>query len=195
MNGALSIEQRVTIWPFVDGRVVTDVGAGDGALAVRIATLGAREVVAIDKHVVKYGALPKITPVISHFEDYKGKAEVAFVSWPPQWGTDGIVKVIERAERIIYLGSNMDGTVCGSYEFWDLVTRRRVLQHVPGRRNTLIIYDREKEQRKLLPEEFAALNQRKIYSYNELYQPEGTINDIGAGHREHRESGSARLPS
>jgi hypothetical protein len=47
---------------------------------------------------------------------------------------------------------------------------REILVHLPERKNTLIIYGNGVVQREPVPEEFAALNQEKMYSFRELYE-------------------------
>ena len=170
MYGRLTVEQRAALPRFITGRVVTDFGAGDGSLAVRLVALGAKEVVAVDKHVIRFGVLPKIRPVMSNFDEFREPVDVAFVSWPQQFGTDALARVVAPASIVIYLGSNTDGTVCGHESFWQTLRHRRVMQHIPDRKNTLIVYAGDDVTRPLLPEEFAALNRAKrIYRYEELY--------------------------
>lgn len=88
------------------------------------------------------------------------KLQVAFVSWPCNtYGkTVGLERLVQRAEIVIYLGKNLDGTACGSPQFWDHVSKRKVLCFLPAVRNSLIVYGPEiTEPRKPLLEEAAGL--------------------------------------
>ena len=83
-----------------------------------------------------------------------------------------MLEPVRKAKRVIYLGNNMDGTVCGSPKLYKHLSRRQVLAHAPERRNTLIVYGGllRGRQRELLPEERAGIDQSRIYRYDKEYR-------------------------
>lgn len=156
-------EQTEVLRRTVAGRSVWDLGAGRCDLAVQMFTeLGAVHVTAVDKVYAEmdYEAPPPgITLIGKQFHEIEPvPIWVAVVSWPdyPRQ-TPGLVELLRWAERVVYIGSNFDGTCCGSDELWGHLTRREVLAHVPDRRNSLIVYGGVMvSSRTLLPEEYAA---------------------------------------
>lgn len=167
--GKLTQAQMRAVHGIVKGRVVTDIGAGNGHLSVALVGLGAAEVIAVDRDLVSLGTLPKVRPVIAHFCEYKEEIDVAFMSWPPQYGAQGLAEAAARAETVIYLGSNVDGSVCGPNDLWQVLRFREVLVYLPDRKNTLLVYGRKEGKRPLMPEEFAALNMERIWGFDELH--------------------------
>jgi hypothetical protein len=108
--------------------------------------------------------------------------ETAFVSWPSVEGGKmcrrpdySLLDPVRKAKTVIYLGNNMDGTVCGSPKLYKHLSRRQVLAHAPERRNTLIVYGRllRGQERALLPEERAGIDQSRVYRYDEEYRSVG----------------------
>jgi hypothetical protein len=104
--------------------------------------------------------------------------EIAFVSWPSVEGPRyvrqadySILEPVRKAKIVIYLGNNMDGTVCGSERLFRHLAKRKVLAHSPARRNTLIVYGGLlRKPRELLPEERAGIDQSRVYRYDEEYR-------------------------
>lgn len=165
MWGSFNVEQTVALRSVIVGQTVHDLGAGSMGLSRELVQLGAAHVVAID---VDFGGnnrkLPAtIQKVSCDFAEYDHPIDIAFTSWPlNRWS--GVEDLVDRARVVIYLGSNSDGNACGSELFWDILSRRRVIAHVPHRENTLIIYGAEPEYRRYLPEEYAAVDSWKAGS-------------------------------
>jgi hypothetical protein len=168
-NGSLSPSQLEALQPFVEGRIVHDIGAGDLCLAQSLCVAGARKVVAIDKVTMPRPPNEHIVPVVSYFARFKDPIETAFVSWPVNWPEAGLLDLVSNSDRVIYLGTNTDGTACGDPILFHHLSQREVLAHVPEFRNTLIVYGPCTETRDLLPEEKAALDPSRMYSFAEVH--------------------------
>jgi hypothetical protein len=103
---------------------------------------------------------------------------IAFVSWPSVEGPRhcrtpdySILEPVRKAKIVIYLGNNLDGTICGSEKLFRHLAKRKVLAHSPAKRNTLIVYGGLlRRKRELLPEELAGIDQSQIYRYDEEYR-------------------------
>lgn len=166
--GKLTAEQEAVLRVFVAGYNVHDIGAGQLALAQKLVELGAHTVTAIDKeysHRVVYPPA-RVILVGEYFEEYAQHGpfiDVAFVAWPEVDNQQGINLLLHGARVVIYLGTNFDGTACGSEEMFRELSRRNVLALVPHRWNSLIVYGNERVTRRLLPEEYAALNRDNSY--------------------------------
>lgn len=171
----LTCDQSRALEPYVLGRNVHDLGAGDLELSVRLIDLGARFVTAVDKRFmwnekVPPGLPPRIEVVGSYFVDYamrEKSLDVAFISWPPQHAIEGLVTLACNATTVVYLGSNFGGTICGNKQLFQYFRKREVQIHLPHERNTLIVYGKHIDHRRvLLPEEYAGLNQDgKVLEY------------------------------
>jgi hypothetical protein len=113
--------------------------------------------------------------------------QIAFISWPTPEDSKfkthsdySILGLVRRAPIVIYLGSNMDGVMCGSRKLYEHLARRKVLAHEPSPQNTLIVYDGllpAGKTRELLPEERAGIDVSKVYRYKEAY-PTVTAADV-----------------
>lgn len=167
MRGHITPAMADVLQPHVSGKHVHDLGACDLRLSMALVTVGAEKVTAVDRNPMPtLEAYPEIEPHQSHFDDFIGSPRIAFVSWPVNWPC-GIPRLIRNAEKVIYLGKNTDGLCCADPQFWDMVTRREVLDHVPNEANTLIVYGKESGRRSLLPEEMAAVYTEKMWSFAE----------------------------
>lgn len=171
-HGEFRDNQAATVAGFVKGKVVHDLGAGDLCLAQQLVEFGAEKVIAVDRYspltYSKRAKLTSIDIVTCYFHDYKGSVKTAFLSWPVNWYDYSLGNFIEQAEMVIYLGSNLDGSACGYPDMWVHLSQREVLAHIPHRKNTLIVYGPEFVKRAQLPEEFASLNQARMYRFEEL---------------------------
>lgn len=165
--GCLSTEQRKAVREVIQGRVVTDLGAGNLSLSAELLQLGATQVIAVDKERAQ-SANPQIQVIQSYFKTFLNPIDVAFVSWPSNWETPGLIEALARSTIAIYLGKNSDGACCGTPKLFDSLHRREVLAHVPERKNTLIIYGSHQVQRPALGEECAAMNLDTLYSFDDL---------------------------
>ncbi len=165
-HGHLNDEQEAVLRTFVAGYCVHDLGAGQLGLAKKLVELGAHMVTALDKEYSwnfhRYQAnLPHVLLVGETFEEYARHGhfvDVAFISWPVAHHLPGLVDIIRQARTVIYLGSNFDGTVCGSHDLFEHLLQREVLALVPHRFHRLIVYGMQGVQRAPLPEEYAALH-------------------------------------
>ena len=165
--GEITTEMEAVLRPLVKGKVVYDLGAGDLHHARHLLQLGARRIVAIDKGdfvAIDKEYQPPSTPRIETISGYfdavpipPGGIEVAFVCWPCNRYNPGLVTWLEAAEYVIYIGSNFDGTACGSPDLFEHLLRRRLTGYVPHRRNSLVaVAERLPEPRETTPEEAAA---------------------------------------
>lgn len=160
------------ISPHIRGKKVYDLGSGDDlSLACALIDLGAKEVVAIDTYAPMQLSTYPVRYVRNYFENVEGEdVEIAFISWPSNRASDGLLKLIEPAKIIIYLGTCMDGTMCGSPELYRYLSTREVFACEPHRANTLIIYGHElPDERVLLPEEHAGIDHSRVHSFEEAY--------------------------
>lgn len=176
MNGILSEKQRAIVGSIVQGRTVADLGAGTGVLARELLVLGSERVYVVDKpELAPYYNHPRLEKNLGWFEENTSAYEVVFASWPPQYGMRWFADIVRRAGTVVYLGANYGGVVCGPSDFWEHVLKREVLHHEPHPRNVLSVYGGRLVApcRAPLPEERAALDQAKIYSYEDLYGKEG----------------------
>lgn len=170
-HGILTEEQWAALEPYIEDKVVYDLGAGDLELAHKMDALGARKVIAVDRHDMPTPQTKRVQTIRSHFHQWEAPdvMGVAFLSWPVNWRSDAEA-LLYRAEKVVYVGRCTDSTLCGSLEFWRHVSRREVLAIVPARHNVLIIYGDVEGDRDLLPEEMAGMDYEKVWTYEELYE-------------------------
>lgn len=165
--GRLSPIQAERVAGYVRGRRVHDLGSGDDFdLARALLGLGAKEVIAIDTY-----PAPRLVPngiryIRNYFENIEDESvDVAFISWPSNRPNQGLIDLIRPAPFVIYLGNCMDGTMCGSPEFYRYLATRKVLEHAPERKNTLVVYGREGAEREMLLEEIAGSDHSRIHVF------------------------------
>jgi DNA polymerase-3 subunit beta len=160
--GELTIEMRTTIQPYVEGRNVWDLGAGDLTWAAILQQLGAH-VTAVDKRLM--GDLPGAFFYQGTFADLAKQVcalDVAFVSWPCNYRLPGLGEILSKAPTVIYLGSNSAarGDSCGGPGLWRELFKRPLLSSVENLQNTLLVYGPgEGGERILHPEEREAFLQ------------------------------------
>jgi hypothetical protein len=169
--GALSEKQAEIVRRYVSRRVVHDLGAGPYfSLSHQLVGLGAKQVIAVDQRISRARRFERIRCVRSKFDRFEEPVRTAFVSWPVNTKHSDLVRLLEGAKTVIYLGSNMDGTVCGGRPLWAHLRARKVLEHEPHPRNTLIVYGgRLRSTRELLFEEAAGLDDVHTYSFAACY--------------------------
>ncbi len=162
--GKLSLLQLNAILPFVRDRTVHDLGCGyDLQLAMALAELGAKEVVAVDTVEPDPVACPKLRIVRANFDYFSEPVHTAFVSWPANRANPGLVRIVESADYVIYLGKCRDYVMCGSPQFYGHLMTREVLVHMPERNNDLVIYGPHRQYRTPLPEEMAGTDHSRVY--------------------------------
>ena len=166
MYGTPTKEQARVIRPFVRGKVVHDLGAGDLRLSKRLRSWGAERVVALDKK------LPRKIPEgvdfkEGYFKDFTEAPEVVWLSWPVNHEAPGLVGILERTPLVLYLGTNTNGTACGGQDLWRHLRTREVLAYEADLSNTLIVYGVNRVERGLCGEEVAALDDSKWWTFQE----------------------------
>ena len=172
--GVFMTGQREAIRGVVRGREVHDLGAGDLMLSHELLRMGASKVVAIDKEAPRsLKGDSRIQVIEGYFHAYKGDIDVAFMSWPQNYNDEGILRLIERAGTVVYLGKNTDGSACGSLRMFEHLVGRELLAHVPDRANTLIVYGKPLEEpREPVGEEMAALTvNHHMWTFEEVANP------------------------
>ncbi len=142
--GLLSVKMLETIRPLVAGKTVVDLGAGSCDKAVILKGLGAA-VIAIDKSFMR--PIEGIEQHCGYFVEFADlddrtlpeEIDVAFVSWPQNYRLNGLVRILERAGTVIYLGSNTDGNACGHRDLFLHMLTRKLEAYVPDRKNSLVV--------------------------------------------------------
>lgn len=163
----LSPMQRVHLQHVVEGRTVHDLGAGDLTYAHDLTIIGASHVVAIDKEPVS-NPFAEVTFQHKRFVDVQDDIDIAFISWPANY-VNHIEVPASRARTIVYVGKNTDGTACGPAALFDTMLHRKLIAYIPERRNTLIICEGVLARpRPATGEEYAALNDHKLWSFDEV---------------------------
>ena len=167
MYGVLTPEMQAIVKQHVQGRTVWDLGAGDLGYAEMMFGLGASGVIAVDKKTMPVSLMPGLVKLQGYFHEIQppGGIDVAFLAWPQNNSLDGLLPLLCHSKKVIYLGSNTGGSACGNVDLFKYLLSRKVLAHVPNRRNSLIVYgDFVKRARRPLPDEWAALHQEQVYS-------------------------------
>ena len=173
--GILSEAQKLALKPHIAGKVVHDLGAGTCDLSVELCSLGAKHILAYDTNPSLSVKKPdNLTVRKKSFQDLLGtlQPEIVFVSWPTiaEGDCTALTFLASRAKKVIYLGKCMDGMMCGTNKFFSIIICSELLEHVPDRRNTMLITGNSlPEAREWVPEEVAGIYRDKIYYYDEEY--------------------------
>jgi hypothetical protein len=158
-------EQMLRLGQVVSGKSVWALGSGPNLKeAEMLVSHGASSVHAIDKHHRSNSFAPEIKSGSSlgvrvydcraYYAEFleligpEATVDVAFVKWPSATPQPGIAQLIARAETVVYVGKNGDGTICGSMELWLALRLRSLVDVIPGRMNDMIVYT-EKLQRRV----------------------------------------------
>lgn len=164
----LNDEQRAHLREAVRGKVVADLGCGDGSLAVSMMEMGAAVVYAVDKAPARISR-PGVVFHQSYFDGWgvPEGVQVAVVSWPQNSGLPGIPKLLRGIPDVVYLGKNTDGTTCGSRAMFSVLLHRNPVRYLPDSRNVMIHYGNEPRLNPSLHhEEIAAITHASIYRYD-----------------------------
>lgn len=188
-----SNEIEYEIQEHVRGQRVMDLGAGDLTWAKNLCWLGAREVIAVDKdpRVLQYPSIPiepnkdwymnkdilntsittphSIKGVYAYFQEVNPDTvpPVVFLSWPQNYYMEGLLPLVERAEKVIYLGTNLDGSECGFPALFEHFLQRRLIEYVPTKKNSLLVLgERLPTPRKPTLEETGALDKSQIHKFD-----------------------------
>ena len=166
--GVLSPAQQEVVAEHVKGKLVHDMGFGDATLARVLVNLGAREVIGVDKETVFEGLLDKIHHYRCRFEEFVGEAKLIFLSWPINHDNFALLRLVQKAETVIYLGKHTDGTACGWPGLYTHLSSREIHSHLPERKNTLTIYGPARMARPMTGEECGGIfNMGKILSFED----------------------------
>ena len=169
MWGQLYPDQEAVVRQHVRGKAVHDLGAGSCFLSMKLAVLGAERVIAVDPYSPPWVvAHPQVELVRAYFAHYTAPIQTAFVSWPESHEVSQLEKLVARAELVLYLGCNLDGTGCGSRALWEHFGTRELIAHVPGRWNTLLVYSAAPRTVPLVPEELGARSSTRL-RYDDVY--------------------------
>lgn len=117
----------------VAGKIVLDLGCGTGFVANQLREAGAAEVLEVDQH--------EMAPIRRNICQGPGKLryDVAMVSWPTRHWPVETEDWLQRASTVMYLGSNVNGTICGSEALFFYLRRRHLHAYVPHPRNSLVV--------------------------------------------------------
>jgi hypothetical protein len=144
-----------------DARVY-DFGAGDCELANLVADVAA-SVTAIDKQRPRKGACnARVAFVPATFRDaaefLSPACDVAIVSWPVNNARTmlALLPWLQHAAHIVYIGSNFDGTACGSPALYGYFATRELLWHESHVLNSMLILGAPAVARRDLTREEAA---------------------------------------
>lgn len=169
--GNFTVPMATVTAKYVQNRTVYDLGAGDMELARRLKILGAKEVIGIDKEYTRTAdVLPEnVRFVHARLQDVplpKVRPEVVVVSWPANTRIAGLIDWVWRAQYVIYLGCNLDGTACGTPPLYEAFLGRKLLEHVPDRSNTLLVLGEPLEHpRSPTLEEQAGMDPSRVYHW------------------------------
>lgn len=170
MKPSTSEDCAARLRPYVQDRVVHDLGCGNLRQVPFLLSLGAQKVIGIDQEVF-HGFTefkhPQLEFYRQHFHEVSDPIDVAFVSWPVNWDC-GLQHLVQRAKTVIYVGKNTDGLMCGDLHFWRTLVSRPVGVHIPHQKETVIVYESGYLDRGLLPEEHAALHLDRVWSFEEV---------------------------
>jgi len=159
--------QAYVVGQHIRGQEVHDLGAGDLELSQTLLEYGATKVIAVDRSLPYPSPDPRIVLFEDYFHNFHEDVAIAFVSWPCNWQDLGLVKILRRTPKILYLGQTMNGTMCGGRDFWEEVAQREVLAYEPMWINSLIVYGPTLVKRALLREEAAGMDSVRIWDFQE----------------------------
>lgn len=148
--------QEDSIRLYIEGRSVIDLGAGCLNLAMQLKRLGASSVLAVDE--VDMPFCDGIETQQKCFIDVTETLDVAFLSRPINRFCEGLNEILDRHEIVIYLGSNLAGSACGSLELFQYLVKRNPLAHILEPTGTMLIYSKATRVESLYAEEIAALD-------------------------------------
>ena len=156
MYATLTDDMKAAIKAIVKGRTVYDLGAETLSFALELVGMGAEHVTCIDRHEMPHldrlrlASNDRINWKTQHFSELMGDIatdgmsglkDVLLMSWPVNWTTGlSVLARLHQDAYIIYLGSNRDGTACGSCELFFELMKRDVQVEIQHQRNDLIIY-------------------------------------------------------
>lgn len=178
--GNLNAAQKELLQPVVEGKTVLDLGAGGCELSRVILDLGAPKVIAVDSGSA-YTPHPKIEFHRAYFERFlqqiaAPRYDVGFLSWPINHFLPALIPILGRCDRVVFLGTNTDGTMCGWVGLYEYLLTRRLDGYEPDRKNSLVIYGPpSKEPRVPVGVEWAGLDDDTMFTFEQAErQPSGS---------------------
>jgi hypothetical protein len=181
-----SITQLKAVQAMCTRRPVLDLGCGHGAWLNVLTRLGASSAVGVDRLPLEIPVSAPNTKFLekstfeweSPFTRSKGsKWPVLFLSYPLNrpWGE---MAFVHAAPYVVYYGTNLDGTACGSSALWQYLTTRECIYHRRDRGHTLAIYTQKPRQLYLdrddwtTADEMGALNHVYVHTSRSIDQEE-----------------------
>lgn len=139
--GNLTIKMRDALTPYVLGKIVHDLGAGDCDHARTLIHLGASRVIAIDKHEIPISPPKGVDFIHGYIErvPIPPDLDVIFLSWPVNYYIPGLLPWLSAARTIVYLGTNLNGSACGFVDMFKYMLQRKLCLYMADPRNNLIV--------------------------------------------------------
>jgi hypothetical protein len=166
MRFRLNEEQLEALEPFVKDQSILDLGADDLEGSELMLEMGARDVLAVDRHQMPTPSSSKITTRVTYFHNLQEVRPVVLASWIVNWQVN-ITEHLAAAKTVISISKNTDASACGYTGMWEHLRRRELLLHLPARQSTLTVYGPRFVERGPTGEEFAALHPQRMYSFDE----------------------------
>lgn len=95
--------------------------------------------------------------------------DIAIVSWPINSWQPGLTSLLERANRILYLGKNTNGLSCGDEILFSYFLTRRIEESVQNSVNDMTLYgDRCEKREPETLEEISVLMTKEIVAWREV---------------------------
>lgn len=171
MSYNINDTQKGLLGQLVCNKNVIDLGAGGFEFSTAMLRAGAESVHAVDKEPAVINPYlkmnPKFTFTLCYFSEFKQRLgphinhfDVMLLSWPVCYPGIEMTWLVEMANTVIYVGCTFDGTMCGDPRLWEHLKQRVVLHYEPDRRNSMIVYGKEKIRRRALPEESTGVKSR-----------------------------------
>lgn len=171
--GQITPDMESIIKLYIKDRIVYDFGAGSCSLSIEMVRMGAKMVYAIDKNI---GSLEdeKMVKISMAFDEHLAirplvkDDSIAFISWPANYPMKGLLESLEVFKTIIYIGKNTDGSSCAWPVFFGLMMSRKLLEHIPDKQNTMLIWGEGmgNATRPPVKEERAGMDRIKCYSFD-----------------------------
>lgn len=138
----LSEEQSAALKPFVEGKVIHDLGCGFMQLSRELLELGAAHVIAIDKEASfrRYTPRTGVTFERKYFKEVTPSYDMnIFLGRPFNGVLPGLLELVVAAKQVVYFGCNRNMNQCGSPNLFKLFLFRELLCYVQGVNNSLIV--------------------------------------------------------
>jgi hypothetical protein len=154
------------------GARVYDFGAGDCELANLVADVAASVTAIDDQNTCESQRDPRVLFIYDTFRDaaefLPPACDVAIVSWPTNNARTmlELLPWLQHATRIVYIGSNFDGTECGSPALYGYFATRELLWHESHVLNSMLILGAPAVARRdLTREEAAGIDADTVHLY------------------------------